>query len=395
MRSRGALVFALCAATLSACSILPAGSPTVRELSLTPEERRKLDVELFDVDEKVAAFLSQSRDQTLTDTFTRRAGAPAAVIGTGDVLQISVWEPGGSGLFGPPGVSTGVATPGGALQPGARQATLQPLIVEKDGFITVPFGGRVPVAGVTVEQARLRIEEKLRANAIQPQVMLTLAAQSSHTAVVGGEVTRAGIVQLSPRGDRVLDVIANAGGAKYPVYETVVRIRRKNDTADVSLKAILDDPAENIYVQRGDSIYLVREPRTFTAFGATGKSGHYPFDADQLLLTEAVAKAGGLVDNQADLSGVLLFRYETGRRLAKLDPKYENDDLNKIYPTVYKIDWRTARGILYARKIRLRDKDTVLIANAEATQGLKLLNLLKGVTTLVSDFKSTSSSSSK
>jgi polysaccharide biosynthesis/export protein len=394
MRLRWGVFCALSAAALSACSTLPAGSPTVRELSLTAEERRNLDVELFDVDEKVAAFLAQSRDQTLTDTFARRAGAPAAVIGTGDVLQISVWEPGGSGLFGPPGVSS-ASTPGGALQPGARQATLQPLVVESDGFVTIPFAGRVPVSGVSVEQARLRIEEKLRANAIQPQVMLTLAAQSSHSAVVGGEVLRAGNVQLSARGDRILDVIANAGGAKYPVYETVVRIRRGKQSADVALKAILDDPTENIYVQRGDSIYLVREPRTFTAFGATGKSGHYPFDADQLLLTEAVAKAGGLIDNQADLSGVLLFRYETGRRLAKLDPKYEHDDLNKIYPTVYKIDWRTARGILFARKIRLRDKDTVLIANAEATQGLKLLNLLKGVTTLVSDFKSSSSTSSK
>jgi polysaccharide biosynthesis/export protein len=391
MRLRWGLLCAYSVVALSACSTLPAGSPTVRELSLTAEERRKLDVELFDVDETVAAFLAQSRDPTLSDTFTRRAGAPAAVIGTGDVLQISIWEPGGSGLFGPPGVSTAVA--GGTSQPAARQATLQPLVVESDGFVTIPFAGRVPVSGVSVEQARLRIEEKLRANAIQPQVMLTLAAQSSHSAVVGGEVLRAGHIQLSPRGDRILDVIANAGGAKYPVYETVVRIRRKNDTADVSLKAILDDPAENIYVQRGDSIYLVREPRTFTAFGATGKSGHYSFDAAQLLLTEAVAKAGGLVDNQADLSGVLLFRYETGRRLAKLDAKYAHDP-DKVYPTVYKLDWRTARGILFARKIRLRDKDTVLIANAEATQGLKLLQLLKGVTSLVTDLKPSSSSSS-
>jgi polysaccharide biosynthesis/export protein len=378
------LTVALLVGGLGACSTLPAGSPTVRELALTLDEQRRLDVELFEVDDRVAAFLAHSRDQTLTDTFTRRAGAPESVIGPGDILQVSIWEPGGSGLFGPPSAS--VAIPGsaaGGQQPGARQATLQPIVVARDGFITVPFAGRVPVGGVSVERARERIEERL-----------TIAQQNSHSAVVGGEVLRPGTVPLSPRGDRVLDVIANAGGAKHPVYETVVRIRRKQDTADISLKAILDDPGENIFVQRGDSIYLVREPRTFTAFGATGKSGHYPFDADQVLLTEAVAKAGGLVDNQADLSGVLLFRYETGRRLAQLDAKY-NAEPNRLYPTVYKVDWRTARGILYARKIRLRDKDTVLIANAEAAQGLKMLNLLKGVTSMVSDVTGNSSSSSK
>ncbi len=392
MQFSRALLAAVSLAALSACSTLPAGSPTVRELNLTERQRDKLDVELFEVDDTVAAFLAQSRDATLTDTFARRSSAPESVIGTGDVLQVSIWEPGGSGLFGPTGGSSNSA--GGAQQAGARQATLQPLIVERDGFITIPFAGRVPVAGVTVERARERIEVKLRANAIQPQVMLTIASQHSHSAVVGGDVLKAGIVPLSARGDRVLDVIANAGGAKYPAYETVVRIRRKQDTADISLKAILDDPSENIYVQRGDSIYLVREPRTFTAFGATGKSGHYPFEADQVLLTEAVARAGGLVDNQADLSGVLLFRYETGRRLSKLDAKYGAEP-NRLWPTVYKIDWRTARGILYARQIRLRDKDTVLIANAEAAQGLKMLNLLKGVSSIVSDFSGTSSTSSK
>ncbi len=381
---------------LSGCAILPSGSPTIRELSLTDDQRRQLDVEFFDVDDHVANFLAQRSSGSFSDLFSNARGAPTPVLGTGDIVQISIWEPGGSGLFGPANQSSGAGVGGAAGQGGARQATLQPLVIERGGAISVPFAGRIVVAGLTIEQARARIEEKLRANAIQPQVLLSLAVQNSHTAVVGGEVAKAGVVPLSARGDRILDVIANAGGSRYPAYESVVRIRRGKDSGAVSLKAVIDSPEENIYVQRGDSIFISREPRTYSAFGATGRSGHYPFEADNIVLTEAVAKAGGLVDNQADLSGVLLFRHETGRHLAKLNPRYGAEP-DRLYPTVYRLDWRTARGILYARRIKLRDKDTILIANAEGAQLLKLLTLARGVSGIVSDVtgNSTNSSSSK
>jgi polysaccharide biosynthesis/export protein len=381
----------------SGCAILPSGSPTIRELSVEREDRQPPDVEFFEVDDGVANVLSQSRSATLADLFSHARGAPASVLGPGDVIQISVWEPGGSGLFGPANQSSGIQGGGGAAsaasQGGARQATLQPLVIERGGYISVPFAGRVAVGGLTVEQARARIEEKLRANAIQPQVLLSLAIQNSHTAMVGGEVGRPGLLALSARGDRVLDVIANAGGSKFPAYESVVRIRRGKETAAVSLKAVIDSQDENIFVQRGDSIFVSREPRTYSAFGATGRSGHYPFEADTILLTEAVAKAGGLVDNQADLSGVLLFRHETGRTLAKINARYGAEP-DRLYPTVYRLDWRTARGILYARRIKLRDKDTILIANAEGAQLLKLLTLARGVSGIVSDISGNSSSSS-
>jgi polysaccharide biosynthesis/export protein len=243
----------------------------------------------------------------------------------------------------------------------------------------------VQVAGVTAEEARSRVERALRANATQPQVLLTVIGQNSHAASVGGDVGRPGPVPLSPRGDTVLDVVASAGGSKFQAYETVVRIHRKQQTASMPLKAIVDNPSENIFVMPGDSLFLMKRAQSFSAFGATGKAGHYPFDADEVLLSEAVAKAGGLVDNQADVSGVLLFRYETGESLADLHPRYGYQP-DKVYPTVYRIDWRTAKGILFGRRIHIHDKDVVMIANSDGAQLLKFFTLLKGASGILKDF---------
>ena len=190
----------LCSLLLTGCGshFLPAGSPTVREISLSEDQRKSLGFEYFEVDEKIANVLAQTDDLTFSKTFARRASAPASVIGPGDVLQISVWEPGGSGLFGP---AISAAPGSGGAASGARSAALQPIVVERDGQVTIPFSGRVHVGGLRVEAARARIERALRANAIQPQVLLSIVSQNSHTANVGGEVGKPGLVPLSSRGD--------------------------------------------------------------------------------------------------------------------------------------------------------------------------------------------------
>ena len=63
-------------------------------------------------------------------------------------------------------------------------------------------------------------------------------------------------------------------------------------------------PSNNIWIYPHDTIYLYREPQTFVAFGASGTQGLFPFDAWRLSLAEALAKAGGLQDLQADPASV-------------------------------------------------------------------------------------------
>lgn len=381
------------------CASLPASGPTVREIEAGPADPVAAGYLIVNIDDHVVDVVAHAPGDSFTGSFQNRRPAADLRIGAGDILQISIWEAGGSGLFGPAGAGAGVSGggPGGGAglgaqpQLGSHGAALQPVVVGREGFVSIPYAGRIQAAGSTPDQVRARIENALRDKAIQPQVMVALASNGANVATVGGEVARAGIVPLSLRGDRLLDVVAAAGGARFPAHETTVRVTRHGHGVTVSLQRIVNASSENIYVQPGDEIYVSRLPQTFTAFGATGKVGQYAFDTDQLSLAEGVAKAGGLVDNQADPSGVFLFRHEYAKVADQLDNHNASAGRSRV-PVIYRLNLREANGYFRAQKFPMRNKDIILVSEADGTQLLKFFTLVSGAAGIVGNLRTAATS---
>ncbi len=228
----------------------------------------------------------------------------------GDVIAISVFETGGSTLFPPPSNVPGIPGPSTTTTAPASASTIPAQVVEADGTINVPFVGRVNVVGRTPGQVGLLIEQELRGKAVEPQVIVTLVNNATNTATVGGDVNSARPVPLSLRGERLLDVIAAAGGSKYPAYESYVQIVRGKQTGTALLQSIVRNPDENIVVRPNDQVFLTRIPRSFAVLGATQKVAQYTFDSEHVTLAEAIARAGGPIDTIGDPSGIYLFRFE-------------------------------------------------------------------------------------
>ena len=109
-------------------------------------------------------------------------------------------------------------------------------VVGRDGAITVPYAGRVPVAGRTLVEVQRSIEQRLAEKAIEPQTIVTITKSVTNSATVSGEVVAGARVPLSVNGDRLLDLIALAGGAKSAVYETFVRLSRNGVTVTILAK---------------------------------------------------------------------------------------------------------------------------------------------------------------
>jgi polysaccharide export outer membrane protein len=187
-------------------------------------------------------------------------------------------------------------------------------------------------------------------------------------------------VSLSPGGDRLLQIIAEAGGAKAPVDETFVRLSRGGVTATIPLEQLVSDPAEDLYAQPGDVITLLRVPQTFSVFGATGRNAKIAFDARNITLAEALAKSQGLRDDLAKPEGVFLFRYEPNSVLQALGQPIAAGARGGVSPVVYRFNLRDGKAYSLAQEFPVYDKDVIFVADAPAAQTYKFFTALNQVT---------------
>ena len=262
-------------------------------------------------------------------------------------------------------------------QPGTRIPDQQ---VGPDGAISIPYAGRVEVAGQTPVEVQHTIETLLGPKALDPQALVFVKRSAANSVSVAGEVIRGRRVALSPGGDRLLQVIAAAGGAKAPPHETFVRLSRDGVTASVPLATLVADPAQDIYAEPGDVLTLVRRPQTFSVFGATGQNAAITFAADHLSLAEALAKAGGLLDERADPRAVFLFRYEPVSLVRALGQPVASGASGGLSPIVYRLDLNQAKSYLLARRFPVRDKDVIFVANAKTQPIYNFFQVLSQVT---------------
>jgi polysaccharide export outer membrane protein len=290
----------------------------------------------------------------------------------GDAVLINIWETGSGGLYTTPAADR--------ISPGARVGTLPEQVIARDGTVNVPYAGRIRVAGKTPAEIEQLIVNGLSGKTANPQAVVTLSRNVSHSATVTGDVTAGARVPLSPNGDRLLDVVASAGGIRAPVHEAFITLTRDGTSLSVPLQAILGSSRENVYIRPGDVITVYRAPQSFTAFGATGRNAVFGFDAAGITLDEAIGKAGGLLDERSDPKGVFVLRYEPVH-LARRYPSVPAHLLNgSVVPIAYRLDMRDPTSLFRARRFQMRDKDILYVSHAPITEVEKIFRLVQVLT---------------
>ena len=363
----GMAALALC--QLAACG-LPASGPTANEVAAAsrPASNGETRFALVDVDITIANKMASWKAVSMQGTFGQQKPASSENIGVGDFVQIVIWEAAAGGLFSAPANDR--------VGSGSRTATIPEQVVSPDGFVTVPYAGRVKVAGRSPYQVETAIVQALTGKAIEPQALVTITKNVANTVTIVGEVTGGARVSLTPRGDRILDVVAQAGGTKAPAHETFVTLVRKGTSVRIPMQAMLTDPTENVYVQPGDVISVAREPQTFTAAGATGTNAVVPFDAIGITLDQAIARAGGLNDNRADPAGVFVIRYEQVADYNQLGLKLPDTVAASQVPVIYRINMRDPNSFFVARRLPIRNRDILFVSNAPLAEVQKVMAML-------------------
>lgn len=340
-----------------------------------------LEYVLVDISHTVLRYVSNRSDGSIYESFGGGRGpAPEIRVGVGDVVQVSLFESDTGGLFIPRDAGS---------RPG-NFVTLPKQIVDRTGFISVPYAGQVRASGRSLPQIQKTIESRLIDKAIEPRAIVELVEQNSSEVTVVGDVNQPTRIKINAAGDRVLDVIAKGGGLKYPPYESYVTVHRRSQKATIYFDALAKTPIENIYVSPGDTVYVYRDPREFIVYGASGQtdlvgnSRKFAFESFSVSLMDAVARAGGLADQRADPRQVFIYRIEPRQMLIDIGVDVsEFSEEQKRIPTIYRANFRDPSSFFYARTFQIRDNDLVYISNADSVELVKFLGLIQEVTTTV------------
>ena len=158
------------------------------------------------------------------------------IIGTYDVLSISVWQ-----------------------QPAL---TLGEVVVRLDGKISFPLLDDVQAAGLSVSELKQVLTERLSDFIAEPTVTIVVKQINSKEVYVLGEVARVGPVRLRG-GMRVVDALATAGGFRPFADKREVRVIRHMNGSD-AVEFLFDykryesgeDLEQNILLLPGDRIVV-------------------------------------------------------------------------------------------------------------------------------------------
>lgn len=174
--------------------------------------------------------------------------------------------------------------------------------VQTTGSISLPLLGEVPVAGLTVSEAKQKLTSLLaRDFLVNPQVDVKIKEYQSQFVTVLGEVNSPGRKGLRGR-TKLIDVLVDAGGFN-PRASGEVSITRADGTFDGGAHLLrlrfgsaspsaIDQVNMELTLRNGDVITAL--PRFYvTVEGEVTRPGRYVLDGD-LTVTGAISTAGGL-----------------------------------------------------------------------------------------------------
>lgn len=273
-------------------------------------------------------------------------------VGVGDVLDIVVWDhpelnmPAGEGR-------------------NPEQAGLR---VQADGTFFYPYVGQVAARGRTPEAIRDDLRARLTDYIPDPQVEVRVASYRSQAVSVTGAVNSPSRQPLTDVPLTLLDAIDAAGGLADDADPRTVTIRRAGRTHIVDMQAFLDagTSGNNPVLQNGDVVSVARaEQQEAYLLGQFVKPSTVDLTRENMTLTQAVTRVGGLKEDSADARGIFVFR-DTALGI-----------------TVYQLDASNPTAYLIGTKFTILPQDVIYVTSAPLHRWNRLISSLLPTLTTV------------
>lgn len=213
--------------------------------------------------------------------------------------------------------------------------------LSQQGAITLPLLGDIPAAGLTISALEQSLQQRYEKYLHNPQVGVRVMEYRGQRILVMGAVRNPGVFQLT--GPKTLtDLLVMAGGVTDKAGNQAHIYRQGPDGRQsyvIDLLALArSGGVANMPVQAGDVIN-VPQAGMFFVDGAIRRPGSYPLGRSYTL-TQALATAGGVIEELAKMSAIAIMRRRDGSEAERIlinlsdvmaggvsDPQIDADDV--------------------------------------------------------------------
>lgn len=358
-------------AVLASCG-LPQVGPNKRQI-YSGSVQREGDAFIVAVNDRVSRATAVTPALGFSQSFINAGQLGSDTISAGDTLGLTVWENVDDGLL---------------AGEGGNATLLEEVQVDGNGFIFVPYAGRIKAAGNSPEAIRRIITQRLSEQTPDPQVQVRRVAGDGATVSLIGSVGAQGVYAIERPTRTLATMLARAGGVSITPEIAQVTVLRGGQRGKIWFEDLYKHPELDIALRGGDRILVEEDSRSFTALGATGSQQRVPFESQNLSALEGIAQVGGLSSASADPTGVFIFRNEPAEVASQV---LGRNDLEGAQRLIYVLDLTKPNGMFMARDFVIRDGDTLYVTEAPFTQWSKVITSITGAAGSVTGLADTAS----
>lgn len=336
---------------LTACAIVPGGevyiSDADRKLS---DETPSITVEQIEFQKITASNISpkinKRRQPHRNAKLERQVANYNYKVGSGDILQVTVWEHPellNLGQDGLPAIG---------------------FMIDSQGKIFYPYVGRIHILGKTVFDIRDQLSEALSKYIENPQLDVTVTDYSAHKIYLTGEVANVGPLIMQGQAITLLDAITQAGGVSQNADMDDIVVVRNGQRRHIDLFAMLHygDMRENIILHSNDQIHVAfKKPKFAFVMGQVDNRVTITISPDGTTLAEALGRASGMNELTANASAVYVIR--------------DSHKKGKV-AKVYMLDLSNMAAMVLASKFDIISQDVVYIAKSPIIKWNQLLSVI-------------------
>lgn len=234
--------------------------------------------------------------------------------------------------------------------------------LDAEGYISLPYAGKILVANLTKLDAENLISEVLSEYYQNPQTIISIKEFKSRYIYITGEITKPQSILLTDKAVSLMDIIIEAGYIKdQKTYDKKALLKRGSDVYTIDLYELFNEINidKNIFLREDDIIHVQKKNEDMLYVFGEATQGTYPIFQNSTL-TELLSNTK-INQVTANANKIYVIREDLTRPL---------------HGMIYQLNAKNPAALIYANNFNLLPQDVVFISASGIVRWNRVISLI-------------------